>query len=393
VRVGVYVDTDNITRNGGRGLRYDVLREFACRDGADALRLNSYTSFDRDRAQTDEDYKRNVQSFQAALRDFGYKVIVKHVKWYINEDGKRFGKANSDLDMAVDVLLEARNIDRVLLATGDGDFTKVARALQNMGCRVEVVAFDNVSGDLRREADLYVSGYLIPGLLPGESRGPDWGEEGSRVRGLCHWYDAIKGFGFIRYLKSFSGPLWVTDTTREDSPYASTFVHSSELQRAGINTQELPSRRHILEFTLRPSPTKPGELTAQEIALAPRQQVREARPPLPPARGYGNAETSGRYGNAETPGRGYGNAETSSGRYGNAETSGRHGNAETSGRYGNAETPGRYGNAETPGRYGNAETPGRGYGNTEAPGHGQGSGHADPAGRGNGNTETSTDAG
>ena len=393
MRVGVYVDTDNITRNGGRGLRYDVLREFACRDGADALRLNSYTSFDRDRAQTDEDYKRNVQSFQAALRDFGYKVIVKHVKWYINEDGKRFGKANSDLDMAVDVLLEARNIDRVLLATGDGDFTKVARALQNMGCRVEVVAFDNVSGDLRREADLYVSGYLIPGLLPGESRGPDWGEEGSCVRGLCHWYAAIKGFGFIRYLKSFSGPLWVTDTTREDSPYASTFVHSSELQRAGINTQELPSRRHILEFTLRPSPTKPGELTAQEIALAPRQQVREARPPLPPARGYGNAETSGRYGNAETPGRGYGNAETSSGRYGNAETSGRHGNAETSGRYGNAETPGRYGNAETPGRYGNAETPGRGYGNTEAPGHGQGSGHADPAGRGNGNTETSTDAG
>ena len=178
MRVGVYVDTDNITRNGGRGLRYDVLREFACRDGADALRLNSYTSFDRERAQTDEDYRRNVQSFQAALRDFGYKVIVKHVKWYINEDGKRFGKANSDLDMAVDVLLEARNIDRVLLATGDGDFAKVARALQNMGCRVEVVAFDNVSGDLRREADLFVSGYLIPGLLPGESRGPDWGGRG-----------------------------------------------------------------------------------------------------------------------------------------------------------------------------------------------------------------------
>ena len=170
VRIGVYVDTENITRNGGRGLRYDVLREFACRDGADALRLNSYTSFDSERAQTDEDYKRNVRSFQAALRDFGYKVIVKRVKWYINEDGRRFGKANSDLDMAVDVLLEARNIDRVLLATGDGDFAKVARALQNMGCRVEVVAFDNVSGELRREADLFVSGYLIPGLLPSESR-------------------------------------------------------------------------------------------------------------------------------------------------------------------------------------------------------------------------------
>ncbi|MDE2906127.1 MAG: NYN domain-containing protein, partial [Acidobacteriota bacterium] len=256
MRIGVYVDTENITRNGGRSLRYDVLREFACRDGADALRLNSYTSFDDDRAATDDTYQRNVESFHEALRDFGYKVIVKPVKWYVNEDGKRFGKANSDLDMAVDVLLEARNIDRVLLATGDGDFAKVARALQNMGCRVEVVAFDNVSGDLRREADLFVSGYLIPRLLPGESKGPDWGTEGSRVRGLCHWYDGVKGFGFIRYLKSFDGPLWVTDTTREDSPYASTFVHSSELQKAGINAAHLPSRRLILEFALRPSPTK-----------------------------------------------------------------------------------------------------------------------------------------
>ena len=325
MRVGVYVDTDNITRNGGRGLRYDVLREFACRDGADALRLNSYTSFDRERAQTDEDYKRNVQSFQAALRDFGYKVIVKHVKWYINEDGKRFGKANSDLDMAVDVLLEARNIDRVLLATGDGDFTKVARALQNMGCRVEVVAFDNVSGDLRREADLFVPGYLIPGLLPGESRGPEWGEEGSRVRGLCHWYDAIKGFGFIRYLRSFTGPLWVTDTTREDSPYASTFVHSSELQRAGVNTQELPSRRHILEFTLRPSPTKPGELTAQEIILIPRPQAREPRTPLAAGRAVGNSDTPNRgAGTSEAPARSYGSgsADGPVRNYGNTETQG-----------------------------------------------------------------------
>jgi uncharacterized LabA/DUF88 family protein/cold shock CspA family protein len=293
VRIGVYVDTENITRNGGRGLRYDVLREFACRDGADALRLNSYTSFDAERAQTDEDYKRNVRSFQAALRDFGYKVIVKRVKWYINDDGRRTGKADSDLDMAVDALLEARNIDRVLLATGDGDFAKVARALQNMGCRVEVVAFDNVSGELRREADLYVSGYLIPGLLPGETRGPEWGEEGSRVRGLCHWYDSLKGYGFIRYLRFFTGPLWVTDTKRQDSPYGSTFVHSSELQRAGVNTAELPSRDVILEFTLLPSPTKPGDLTAQEVTVVPRPAVRDPRAAPVAVRPVASAEPVG----------------------------------------------------------------------------------------------------
>ena len=113
--------------------------------------------------------------------------------------------------------------------------------------------------------------------MPSESRGPEWGEEGSRIRGLCHWYDPLKGYGFIRYLRFFTGPLWVTDTKRQDSPYASTFVHSSELQRAGVNTAELPSRQVILEFTLLPSPTKPGDLTAQEVTVVPRPAVREPR--------------------------------------------------------------------------------------------------------------------
>lgn len=269
MKVGVYIDAENITKNGGRGLRYDTLREFACRDRSDALRLNVYTSFDEERADRDPSYKRNARAFQAALRDFGYKVIVKPVKWYLNDDGRRFGKANSDLDMASDMLLEARNMDRMLVATGDGDFTKVVRALQNLGCRVEVVAFDNVSGDLRREADLYTSGYLIPGLLPctGANPGEVWGQSGARARGLCHWYDAVKGFGFIRFLTRFDLPLWVTDTLNPASPYQSTFVHSSELQRAGVNTQDLPSRKVILEFTLKPSPTKENELTAQNISL------------------------------------------------------------------------------------------------------------------------------
>lgn len=95
----------------------------------------------------------------------------------------------------------------------------------------------------------------------------DWGQEGSRVRGLCYWYDQDKKFGFIRYLRSLAGPLWATDTTRDDSPYSTAFVHGSELQRAAVRPSQLPSRRVILEFTLGPSPTKPGELTAQDIAV------------------------------------------------------------------------------------------------------------------------------
>ena len=52
-KIGVYVDVANINRNGGYGMHYDVLREFACRDGAEAIRLNAYVSFDVERARED----------------------------------------------------------------------------------------------------------------------------------------------------------------------------------------------------------------------------------------------------------------------------------------------------------------------------------------------------
>ena len=45
-------------------------------------------------------------------------MIQKVVKWYYDENGRAFGKANADLDMAVDALLQSENIDRVLMCTG-----------------------------------------------------------------------------------------------------------------------------------------------------------------------------------------------------------------------------------------------------------------------------------
>ena len=144
-KVGVYVDAANISRNGGQRMQYDVLREFACRDHAEPLRLNVYLTYDEERAETNAVYRDKARAYQSALRELGYKVIEKRVKWFQDEAGNRYGKANADLDMAVDVLLQSENLDRVLLVTGDGDFVQVVRALQNKGCRVETLAFDNVS--------------------------------------------------------------------------------------------------------------------------------------------------------------------------------------------------------------------------------------------------------
>ena len=127
MRVGVYVDVENIIRNGGRGMRFDVLRDLACRDGANAIRLNAYLAFDEGRAERDVDYRNRATRYHFALRDVGFKVIEKPVQWYTNEDGGQVSKANSDLDLAVDLLLQSAKLDRVVLVTGDGDFVQVVR--------------------------------------------------------------------------------------------------------------------------------------------------------------------------------------------------------------------------------------------------------------------------
>ena len=69
LKVGVFVDVANIYMNGGQKMQYDVLRTFACRDGAEPLRLNAYVTFDTVRAEEDEDYRKGAVNFHFALRD------------------------------------------------------------------------------------------------------------------------------------------------------------------------------------------------------------------------------------------------------------------------------------------------------------------------------------
>ncbi len=254
LRVGVYVDSSNVAMNGGYGIHYDVLREFSCRNEGVAMRLNAYIAYDEEEGKKNVEYRRKSKNFHAVLRDYGYKVIVKKVRRYYDDWGNVHTKANADLDMAVDTLMQSDRLDSVMLVTGDGDFIQVVRALQSRGCRVEVLAFQNVSTDLRTEADTFTSGYLVPDLLPLENFDSDgkklvWGEVGSRVRGVCYSYHHEKGFGFMRFMKDISGGLWIMDSRRNESPYVSVFLHHSQLN-SQVDFNELPSRDHIFEFTL-----------------------------------------------------------------------------------------------------------------------------------------------
>jgi hypothetical protein len=75
-RVGIYVDSMNIMRSGGYGMRYEIIRRFAARDGEEVMRLNAYVAMDEDRAGSDPNYK-NTLNFILTLRDLGFKVVEK----------------------------------------------------------------------------------------------------------------------------------------------------------------------------------------------------------------------------------------------------------------------------------------------------------------------------
>ncbi len=263
LKVGVYVDVSNIAQNGGFGMQYDVLREFACRNNGVAMRLNAYVAYDEEMAKKSPEYRYKSESFHSVLRDFGYKVIVKTVRWFFDEQGNKYGKANADLDMAVDALMQSERLDYVLLVTGDGDFVQVVRALQNKGCRVETLAFKNVSHVLRNEADVFTSGYLVPRLLDTDHSNGD-NDKQMKSRGICYAYYPEKGFGFMRFMKDLSGGLWITDSRKIESPYQTAFAHNSQFPEH-FDFSRLPNREMIFEFDLKP--VKDKGVQAENIHL------------------------------------------------------------------------------------------------------------------------------
>ncbi len=277
-KVGVYADVANMYRNGGQRLQYDVLREFACRDQADPLRLNAYVTFDAERAKRDHTYRDGATSFHSKLRDYGYRVVVKEINWYRDEAGNHYGKADADLDLAVDALLQSENLDKVLIATGDGDFANVIRALQNKGLRVEIVGLNNSSRTLQSEADMFFSGFCIPNMIPMLRSGtvtpppntqrPIWGEEGSRVRGWCYWYESERGFGYMRFLTKIAPGLWFTDARHPESPFETAFFHASLLP-SDVRPANLPNRDYVFEFEVGPSERGDG-LQATDIEIIQR---------------------------------------------------------------------------------------------------------------------------
>jgi len=145
--VAVFVDVANIfyaAKAAGADIDYVTLLKTAIA-GRDFVRAYAYTGLDPE--------NENQRQFHSFLARNGYKVVSKDIRKY--GDGRI--KANLDIELVVDLMRMARNLDIAVVVSGDGDFAPAIRAVQQMGVRVEVISFrGNTSSDLIDVADGFI---------------------------------------------------------------------------------------------------------------------------------------------------------------------------------------------------------------------------------------------
>ncbi|MBI1326774.1 MAG: NYN domain-containing protein [Alphaproteobacteria bacterium] len=91
----------------------------------------------------------------------GFTMVTKAVREVGEGATRRKTKAHFDVDLTVDALELADQIDHAVIFSGDGDFSKLVAALQRKGVRVTAVGTIQsnppmMSDELRRQADHFI---------------------------------------------------------------------------------------------------------------------------------------------------------------------------------------------------------------------------------------------
>jgi uncharacterized LabA/DUF88 family protein len=91
----------------------------------------------------------------------GYIVVTKSAKGFVDAAGQRKIKGNMDVELSVDAMELADQIDQMILFSGDGDFRSLIEAIQRRGVRVIVISTMStqppmIADELRRQADVFL---------------------------------------------------------------------------------------------------------------------------------------------------------------------------------------------------------------------------------------------
>ena len=156
-KIAVFIDGSNLyaaARTLGFDIDYKRLLEFF-RTRAILVRAFYYTALIED-----QDYS-PIRPLVDWLDYNGYTMVTKPTKEFTDSQGRRKIKGNMDIELAIDMMELAENLDHVVLFSGDGDFRRLVEAVQRKGVRVTVISTVKtsppmVADELRRQADMFL---------------------------------------------------------------------------------------------------------------------------------------------------------------------------------------------------------------------------------------------
>ena len=91
----------------------------------------------------------------------GFTVVTKPAREFTDVTSHRRGRGNMHVELTVDALLLSKQLDHVVLFSGDAEFVSLVAGLQQLAKRVSVVSSlisqpPLVADELRRQADQFI---------------------------------------------------------------------------------------------------------------------------------------------------------------------------------------------------------------------------------------------
>ncbi len=165
-RLALFVDGANL-HGASKSLGFDIdykrlLNEFSKRGRL--IRAFYYTTL-----MENDDYS-PLRPLIDWLDYNGFTMVTKPSREYTDAQGRRRLKGSIDIELAVDAMEMADNVDHIVIFSGDGDFRRLAEALQRRGKRVSVGSTlksqpPMISDDLRRQADNFIELLTLQSLI------------------------------------------------------------------------------------------------------------------------------------------------------------------------------------------------------------------------------------
>jgi len=163
-KLALFIDGIN-THAAARALGFDIdykrmLMEFRSR--GNLVRAFYYTVVIEDQESS------QIRPLLDWLDYNGFTVVTKRAKEFGDGEGRRRFKRSMSIELAVNAMEIARQVDEIVLFSGDGDFRALVQAVQRQSVCVTVVSTrasqpPSVADELRRQADAFID---LMELLP-----------------------------------------------------------------------------------------------------------------------------------------------------------------------------------------------------------------------------------